>query len=109
MTIAVDADGTLFANGHYPELGPVNMSMVSMLKKLQAVGHKLILWTCREDESLQKVIDEMALQGIVFDAVNENVENFEHARRKIVADVYVDDRAMTPGDFMMGGWKCLTC
>ena len=45
----------------------------------------------------------MHLQGLVFDAVNENVEDYEHAKRKIVADVYIDDRAFKPEEFVKYG------
>lgn len=44
--IAVDFDGTLCEN-KWPEIGEANEDMIYYLRKRQAEGDKLILWTCR--------------------------------------------------------------
>ena len=49
--IAVDFDGTLCEN-KWPEIGMPNEELIEYLKKRQAAGEKLILWTNRVDERL---------------------------------------------------------
>ena len=93
--IAVDFDGTLCKN-KWPEIGKANKEMITYLKDRQANGDKLILWTCRVDDMLKNAISWSAEQGLVFDAVNENlpeiVASFGTDTRKIFANEYIDDR-----------------
>lgn len=93
--IAVDFDGTLCEN-KWPEIGEANKEMITYLKDRQANGDKLILWTCRVDDMLKNAIDWSAKQGLIFDAVNENlpeiVASFGTDTRKIFANEYIDDR-----------------
>lgn len=93
--IAVDFDGTLCEN-KWPEIGEANKEMISYLKDRQANGDKLILWTCRVDDMLKNAIDWSAEQGLIFDAINENlpeiVASFGTDTRKIFANEYIDDR-----------------
>ena len=44
--IAVDFDGTLCSN-QFPKIGAPNEELIDYLKKRQANGEKLILWTSR--------------------------------------------------------------
>ena len=44
--IAVDFDGTL-CEDCFPETGKANEPLIHYLKKMQAEGSKVILWTCR--------------------------------------------------------------
>ena len=48
MIIAVDFDGTITYKNAYPEVGEINPRAIEVLRKLQAQGHKLCLWTCRD-------------------------------------------------------------
>lgn len=93
--IAVDFDGTLCEN-KWPEIGEANKEMITYLKDRQVNGNKLILWTCRVDDMLKNAIDWSAEQGLIFDAVNENlpeiVASFGTDTRKIFANEYIDDR-----------------
>lgn len=93
--IAVDFDGTLCEN-KWPEIGEPNKELIAYLKERQAAGDKLVLWTCRVGEILKNAIDWSAEQGIIFDAVNENlpeiVSSFGTDTRKIFANEYIDDR-----------------
>lgn len=95
--IAVDFDGTLcFSN--WPELGEPNYTLISYLKKWKSNGNKLILWTCRANEALEKAVDWCQQQGLEFDAINDNlpeiVEYYGNNSRKITSDWYIDDRMM---------------
>lgn len=93
--IAVDFDGTLCEN-KWPKIGEANKEMITYLKDRQANGDKLILWTCRVDDMLKNAVDWSAEQGLIFDAVNENlpeiVASFGTDTRKIFANEYIDDR-----------------
>ena len=94
---AVDFDGTLCENA-WPEIGKPRTETIEYVKRLRKDGYKIILWTCREDDSLSKALAWCAEQGLFFDAVNDNLEEtkefFGGNSRKIVADFYMDDKAL---------------
>lgn len=93
--IAVDFDGTLCEN-KWPEIGMPNEELIEYLKKRQANGEKLILWTSRNEEQTKDAVEWCKKHGLVFDAVNDNlpeiVEAFGGNCRKIFANEYIDDR-----------------
>lgn len=93
--IAVDFDGTLCEN-KYPEIGEPNKELIDYLKKRQENGERLILWTARNEEQTQQAVKWCKEQGLIFDAVNENlpeiIEAFGGDSRKIFANEYIDDR-----------------
>ena len=97
--IAVDFDGTLCEN-KWPEIGSANEELIEYLRDRQKNGDKLILWTCRVDDMLQKAIEWCKENELTFDAVNENIpeiiENFGSDTRKIFANEYIDDRNIWP-------------
>lgn len=94
--IAVDFDGCL-CDSIYPECGEPNMGLIAMLKSFKRAGGRLILWTCREASSLQTAVNWCILQGLSFDAVNDNIEELKilygNNSRKVYADLYIDDKA----------------
>lgn len=95
--IAVDFDGCLATN-RFPEVGePINKT-ISRLKQEQAKGAKVILWTNRVGEPLEKAVNFCKEQGIHLDAVNENlpeiIKAFGGDTRKVFANEYWDDRAV---------------
>ena len=91
MIIAVDFDGCLASAGTWPEVGEPN-------EALRKRGDKVILWTCRADEALQKAVEFCKVHGLEFDAVNDNLEELKQLygnnSRKISADLYIDDKAL---------------
>jgi hypothetical protein len=98
LIYAVDFDGTL-CESCYPEIGKPNKNLIRFLIAEQARGARVILWTCRCGEYLQQAVAWCRLQGLVFDAVNENlpeyIEKFDNDCRKIYADIYIDDKAVS--------------
>lgn len=98
--IAVDFDGTLCEN-KWPEIGIPNEELIEYLKKRQANGEKLILWTNRVGDRLDEAVKWSAEKGLIFDAVNDNlpeiVEAFGTNCRKIFANEYIDDRNRSIG------------
>ena len=97
--IAVDFDGTLcFSN--WPDLGEPNRPLIEYLKAQRSSGNKIILWTCRAGEALEKAVSWCRDQQLEFDAVNDNlpeiVELYGTNSRKITCDFYIDDKAVLP-------------
>lgn len=95
---AIDFDGTL-AETRFPEIIGPKEKMVKFVKAIQATGHKTILWTSRVGEDLDNAVEWCREQGIIFDAVNEplpeQTARWGNDTRKIYADYYIDDKAMT--------------
>lgn len=100
QTIAVDFDGTLCFSS-WPELGEPNLPLINYLKQWKADGNKLILWTCRAGEALEKAVLWCAEQQLHFDAINDNLPEvialYGNNSRKISCDYYIDDKAILPG------------
>lgn len=95
---AVDFDGTLCEN-KFPEIGEPNNRVISYIKNRRKDGDKIILWSCRIGKQLQDAVDWCKDQGLEFDAVNDNlpetVKAFGNNCRKIFANYYLDDRALS--------------
>lgn len=94
LIIAVDFDGTIVEDG-YPGIGEERLFAFDTLKRLQADGHRLILWTYRHGKKLDEAVEYCKTNGIEFYAVNKSFpeeETLENASRKIHADLFIDDR-----------------
>ena len=95
LTIAVDFDGTLVEN-QYPKIGKPILFAFETLKKLQQEGHQIILWTYRSGSKLDEAVEYCKGKGINFYAVNKSYPEEEYEEklmsRKILADIFIDDR-----------------
>lgn len=93
LTIAVDFDGTIVEN-RYPEIGKPKLFAFETLQKLQDDGHLLILWTYRHGSKLEEAVEFCKMRGLEFYAVNKSYpeEEFGGTSRKIMADIFIDDR-----------------
>lgn len=95
MLIAVDFDGTIVEH-EYPKIGKDKPFAFDTLKALAAEGHRIVLWTSREGELLDEAVEYCRSKGVEFYAVNSESQPgslFNKTKgRKIVADVYIDDR-----------------
>lgn len=95
---AVDFDNTL-AVTRFPEILGPKAKVVAAVKMLKVNGHKIILWTSRAGKDLEAAVEWCREQGIAFDAVNEpspeQIDRWGDGTRKIYADFYIDDKAMT--------------
>ncbi len=99
-SIAVDFDGVIVTD-KFPEIGEPNLELIQWLKDYQSRGGKLILWTSRNNEcdyALDKAVKFCESLGLKFDAVNENLpevkEKWKADTRKVLADYYLDDKAI---------------
>ena len=94
--VAVDFDGTLSLGSQYPNIGRFNTHLYEALMKLRSIGWSIVLWTCREGKELKEAVEWCANNGLEFDAINENPSHAPFKSRKVVADMYIDDRAYMP-------------
>ena len=90
MVIAVDFDGTITDKNIFPKIGEWKEHAIEAIKNLQQHGHKCILWTCREGNYLELAKDALAKAGLIMDGYN--FSPYQLQSRKIVADVYIDDK-----------------
>jgi len=70
--IAVDFDGTLCFS-KWPELGEPNRPLIEYLINQKRSGNKLILWTCRAGDALEKAVSWCREHQLEFDAINDNL------------------------------------
>jgi len=94
MIIAIDFDGTIVEH-RYPAIGRTRPFAFEALKALQAKQHRLILWSYRSGKELNEAVEFCRMNGIEFYAVNKNYPEEkwnENDSRKILADIYIDDR-----------------
>lgn len=94
MIIAIDFDGTIVEH-RYPEIGRIRPFAFETLKALQAKNHRIILWSHRAGKMLDEAVEFCRQNGVEFYAVNKNYPEEkwnENDSRKILADIYIDDR-----------------
>ena len=92
MILAVDFDGTLY-DGHN-----VNTALLARLNRHKRKGDIVILWTCRDGNRLVEALTILANNGFRPTLVNQNapqtIKSLGYDPRKILADVYIDDKAL---------------
>jgi len=91
MKLAIDFDGTCTDNA-WPDIGQDVPGAVEALHELSAQGHQLILWTCREGQTLDEAVQWFADRQIDLAGVNE-APGQTPGQRKVWADIYIDDKA----------------
>lgn len=109
MIIAVDFDGTCVTH-EFPKIGQ-DIGAAKVLKKMVAMGHKLILWTMRSNidvvqttdidihpeggDYLSAAIRWFAENEIELWGINQNPDQKSWTiSPKVYADVYIDDAAI---------------
>lgn len=102
LIIAIDFDGTIVED-RYPGIGKPMLFAFETMKKMQADGHRLILWTYRAGAKLDEAVAFCKEHGIEFYAVNQSYPEElldDTLSRKIMADLFIDNRNI--GGFI--GW-----
>jgi hypothetical protein len=97
-TFAIDFDGTIVEH-EFPEIGPERPYAIKTMRALQKVGHKIIIWTCRNGDSLDAMEQWFEKQKFIPDAINKSIvpySNYGFSFPKVYADVYLDDRSFPP-------------
>lgn len=101
---AVDFDNCINLRAKFPGVGEPNTDLIKYLVNCQKEGHTVILWTCRCGEALDKAVQFCIENNFVPDYINENapwiIEAFGGDTRKIFANKYIDDCAVTPWEIM---------
>lgn len=98
MIIAVDFDGILCEN-KFPDIGPPNYDVITLIKELIEGGHEVILWTSRNGAELEAAVEWCERLGLHFCSINEPAPSNEYEyrdvyktqSRKVYADIYIDD------------------
>lgn len=92
---AVDFDGTIRQGKRYLSKNKRLMPFCKeVVKKLYEEGCRLIVWTCRNEESIDFVKEVLRENDILqyFEEINENIKELQHWKtRKVYADYYIDD------------------
>lgn len=99
MVYAIDFDGTL-CEDNFPEIGEPYFNRIAAVKRMKSDGHKIILWTCRQNDEhgrhLDNAVNWCKEHGLIFDAVNENLPEVQKKwggdTRKVYCDYYIDDK-----------------
>lgn len=95
--IAIDFDGTLVED-KFPNIGNINIETWNKALEAKENGARLILWTCRNNETLDNAVEFCNINGLEFDAVNTNLPEVQAMyggdTRKVFADEYWDDKSI---------------
>lgn len=93
MVIAIDFDGTCVTND-YPYIGK-GIGAVPVLKRIVEKGHRIILYTMRDNERLKDAEHWFKSNNIPLWGVNNNPEQKKWSSSpKIYAHLYIDDAAL---------------
>lgn len=102
--MAVDFDGTLVID-KFPEIGAERENFCKVIRILQKMGVKSILWTSRTGSALDEAVEWCEDHDLHFDAINKNlpevIELTGTDTRKVYANVYFDDRNRSISDTLM--------
>ena len=90
MVIACDFDGTITEKNCFPEIGKIREHAADAIRNFQMNGHQVVLWTCREGKYLLHAFEWLNKHGIHLQGYNQST--YQLQSRKIVADVYIDDK-----------------
>lgn len=96
MIYAFDLDGTICTttkNGNYEEAKPYKL-MVEVINKLHWEGHKILIYTARGRYSGTDRSDLTKKQ------LREWGVNYDELHSKPGADIYIDDLAIHPDQFL---------
>ena len=98
LTFAIDFDGCL-TEYSFPDIGlqsEEQKELLNVLITLKEQGHKLILWTSRGEPALQEAIEWCTDHKLEYDDINVNpfFDKKSGPSPKIVADYYIDDKAL---------------
>jgi hypothetical protein len=91
-TVAIDLDGTLATDNTGDQIGAPRPGAKKAMQELQQLGCRIIIFTVRGNR--QQVRDWCHKHEIPYDYVNHNPDQPKDGSNKVIADLYVDDRAI---------------
>lgn len=78
----------------------MNLALIRNLRQAQRQGHIVILWSCRAGPRLMEAVGALRACGLSPNYVNQNapqtVAKLGYDPRKVLADVYIDDKGARP-------------
>lgn len=74
----------------FPQIGEFKEHAIEAIRNIQKHGHQVVLWTCREGYYLEEARKAIEKEGLILNGYNYSP--YQLQSRKIVADVYVDDK-----------------
>jgi len=98
--IAIDFDGTIVES---QDFSPEQTDFVLMPNAKEVMdwvfeNFYVIIWTCRDDVSLQNAVKFLSVNSIQFHTINQNIPGLDfETSAKIYYDFLVDDHASTTG------------
>ena len=91
LIVAVDFDDTVF---DFHLSGSTHEKVIALLKRCQALGFYIVLFTASAPERHKFMNDHMLGQGIVLDSINKNPIPMPYGNHgKIYYNILLDDRA----------------
>lgn len=88
--IALDFDGCVVTHA-YPEIGK-DAGAIPWLERLQAAGHKIVLHTMRDNETLAEAVTWLRDRGVIVDTLTDAMHAQKWSRsQKLHANLYIDD------------------
>jgi len=95
LIIALDFDGVMCKHARFPKIGDPVPDAVKWVKRFQAAGARVFLWTCRNKESLELATKYLKKQGLELEGYNSidyGSDTFS-PYPKLFANIYIDDAA----------------
>lgn len=92
MYIAIDFDGTCVTH-EFPKVGK-EIGAAPVIRQLVEAGHKIILFTMRDNDTLKDAEKWFKDNNIPLFASNDNPEARWSTSRKVFAHYYIDDMAL---------------
>ena len=89
--VAVDFDGTITDNSPYPVMGKLRKNCKEALDFIHQ-NNVIVLWTCRTGKFLQQALRFIEQNEIPIDSVNCINSSYRDSPRKIIADIFIDDK-----------------
>lgn len=91
---AVDIDGTITASNAWTDEEVIkakpNQKLIDLINSLYVQKNIIILYTCRGDSIIPATRYWLKKHGVKYHSINNN---------KLWADLYIDDKAVSPKDF----------
>lgn len=96
LIIAVDFDGTICQHPgtSFPAIGTPVPYATKVLKRIQEAGHKIMLWTMRDEKTISPALSYLDDNGIVLWDYNCNPDQVWSESAKQYAHLYIDDAAL---------------
>jgi hypothetical protein len=95
--LSIDFDETI-VNSNYPVIHSLKENAKEYINRLYDEGYYIIIWTCRSKDEKQNAANFLRKEGVKFHCINKHhpyfLKLFKGNTRKILADLYIDDKCL---------------